>query len=706
MRGDAGTPVLQKAAAAFTEMGSTVGANLGNYMAGLVLLSSARSSMGAGPSSLGESAAFAIAAETAAEQRAMQAMGEENLYLRVMRPMIAFFEALLYALTPFMLLLIGTGPAGLQMISKYALLTLWVNLWFPVLAIVNLYEQTQLQHLFQSIRLNAAGTSPETSVLGLLNIHDQVVNVLTSTSMLAASTPALTLSLLMGGAVTASALASRLQGGDHFNEKLPAPTAMNDMTVYSPQPMMTSDSAHGVHRSGVIGTLVNHNFSQGFERASQSAWQRSEAMARSAVESYGSALNSSEGSSKVLEDGLSAGFNQMSQEQKAEVMRATTNAGFQWQEGYDFGHVLAGAISMSARAGLDSKALPAGIEGSGSQSDSSSQGHRTSSSRDLAKAITNDKTLQSAVSRAYTSAANYAVKHNDTWAKMASSNQSLAASVTASEQSQRSYTDSRAYSAGARVDQRLDDLALAKRFAEKDAASNGTLHTELMRMTNENPALHDAYQANYRGLSDLGVGNAQDRANLAAYYTLEGIGPGAQHLPNDSASINQRVNDLAVAASYVTELGDAALSQTTNADANSDIARGVSADHAQDTIEHISAGAHQTPTVTHEGTARVEANAQAAKEASAHDGRGAVATAAAVEAQRLIDGTQPALQTEAGKFKDAEVQNSASWLSAVSTGGYGAVEAELRYLGVTKHPDDPAKITISPDASPASTHSP
>lgn len=155
-----------------------------------------------------------IMIEEAASRRSVQWAAEENLFIRMLRPMMGFFEGLFYALAPIMAFVITLGPFGWSMVGKYLMLPLWVALWFPMLAITQLYSNVQMEYFFSKLGSAANPYSPAQ----LIEISNQAMESLGAASALAAATPALAMSILMGGAVTMTALANRLNSGDVVDE--------------------------------------------------------------------------------------------------------------------------------------------------------------------------------------------------------------------------------------------------------------------------------------------------------------------------------------------------------------------------------------------------------------------------------------------------------------------------------------------------------
>lgn len=168
-------------------------------------------------------AASALITTQAVDQRNVQWAAEETLFKSVARPLMTFVESFVYALTPIMAFLILLGPAGISLVGKYLMLGLWVQLWMPVMAIVNLYINMAASADF--VAINAAA---ELTSMGMLDtLYTSAQSYVATGGMLAAAVPALTLMLLYGSSQAMTHLAGRLQGSDHVNEKLAAPDISN-----------------------------------------------------------------------------------------------------------------------------------------------------------------------------------------------------------------------------------------------------------------------------------------------------------------------------------------------------------------------------------------------------------------------------------------------------------------------------------------------
>jgi conjugal transfer mating pair stabilization protein TraG len=82
---------------------------------------------------------LAAMVEQAHQQRNAQWAAEQTLFTRIVRPMMTFFEGFLYAIAPLMAFAVALGPVGIAMVGKYLLFGLWIQLWLPIMAVINLY---------------------------------------------------------------------------------------------------------------------------------------------------------------------------------------------------------------------------------------------------------------------------------------------------------------------------------------------------------------------------------------------------------------------------------------------------------------------------------------------------------------------------------------------------------------------------------------
>lgn len=202
---------------------------------------------------------LSVMVDEAAIQRASQFAGEESMFLRMARPMIAFFETVVYIAAPFMALAIGFGRVGQGMVLKYALLTVWVALWMPTLAALNMFSAQMATNAIWAT-MNG-GDDGARKAIGSLSGAEQVLSQaedwLGTAALLMASTPAITLMLIFGSAMTAVGLANRVQGADTINEKTPTPDAVGVSPAIAAQAIGSSSQLGGYRQTGAPSYMLS-----------------------------------------------------------------------------------------------------------------------------------------------------------------------------------------------------------------------------------------------------------------------------------------------------------------------------------------------------------------------------------------------------------------------------------------------------------------
>jgi|GEM_PF-6798143 conjugal transfer mating pair stabilization protein TraG len=235
---DQSPPSSTEIVRAFAEFGYDVSNNIQIMLASQLVNAVAHQAAATGPLSTME-VAQTIMIEEAAARRASQMSAEETLFVRILRPTVSFFEALFYALAPIMAFLVATGQFGWKLTSKYLALTIWVILWFPMMAVIQLYSNVKFDYFMRRL-----GSDELLTPAGVHALSMEAIEHLTAAAALTAATPALAMSLIYGGAVSMSYLAGRLQGGDMTDEGLTGGKAMTQAPLLQ-QMAHTSNSIAG-----------------------------------------------------------------------------------------------------------------------------------------------------------------------------------------------------------------------------------------------------------------------------------------------------------------------------------------------------------------------------------------------------------------------------------------------------------------------------
>jgi conjugal transfer mating pair stabilization protein TraG len=207
---------------------------------------------------------LAATTEQAAQQRNAQWAAEQTLFTRIVRPMMTFFEGLIFAITPLMAFTIALGPAGIAMTGKYLLFGLWIQLRMPIMAIINLYLHMAIAGDMDALQNTANLTVP--SILSLYKLDFLLQDYLATGGMLAASTPAISLMLIYGSAITATHLASRFQGGDFVDEKITSPDVVRPAPALAMSPIMEHAPLRGTTTTGADNVLWRADVGQSVQR--------------------------------------------------------------------------------------------------------------------------------------------------------------------------------------------------------------------------------------------------------------------------------------------------------------------------------------------------------------------------------------------------------------------------------------------------------
>lgn len=198
----------------------------------------------------------------AVQQRNLQWASEGSMFLNSMRPMMAFIEGFFYAISPFAAIIMLLGMFGLNIFFKYILLLLWIQLWTPIMTVVNLFIMTTTGTAVESSIGEAITSSGYGSGTGALStyLYEDIIQIcqdkIAVGSMMLAATPVLSLMILTGSVFAFTSLTNRLAGADHFNEKSIAPDISSPASVMQMSPMMKADN-FGAQASGASFGKVN-----------------------------------------------------------------------------------------------------------------------------------------------------------------------------------------------------------------------------------------------------------------------------------------------------------------------------------------------------------------------------------------------------------------------------------------------------------------
>ncbi len=255
-----------------------------------------------------QSIGAAIATQQAISQRDAQWAGEYTVFATVVRPMMTFLEGFTFAVTPIMGFLVAMGTFGISVAAKYVTTLLWIQLWMPTMAIVNLYLNLVINKKMAAFQAATGIGLPIPSFGGLYELNSHIQHWLSTGGMLASSVPALTMMLVYGGsAVAATHFARRMEGGDHLDEKIMRPNVMSTAPALAVGAMSDLDRVSGQRLHGAEAAMPALRIGDNREAALSSSRSAFESAQASFGSELGRVTSRSEGLNTRLQDGESFG---------------------------------------------------------------------------------------------------------------------------------------------------------------------------------------------------------------------------------------------------------------------------------------------------------------------------------------------------------------------------------------------------------------
>jgi conjugal transfer mating pair stabilization protein TraG len=303
----------------------------------------------------------AATVEQAIAQRNSQWATEQSLFQRMVRPMMTWIEGFTYAITPIMAFAVMLGARGIAITGQYFLMLLWIQLWMPILAIINLYINMGASAKFtalQAARFNLP------SMDGLYHMDMVLQDWVSIGGMLASSTPAISLMLIYGGSITATHFLGRMQGGDFVDEKITSPTIENPAPYLTMQPAYQHAPLAGTAMSGAGAVLptfqIGRDIAQSYSSASSALETSSDSfMSNLSSAASNTALMNHEGS-----DAHNIGSRIASSYSQTDKFMRQTGEDFAQRyrdtgiSGDDYAALIGGAASFGAHSGFQNTQGP------------------------------------------------------------------------------------------------------------------------------------------------------------------------------------------------------------------------------------------------------------------------------------------------------------------------------------------------------------
>ncbi|EOV3002887.1 conjugal transfer protein TraG N-terminal domain-containing protein [Salmonella enterica subsp. enterica serovar Typhimurium] len=292
----------------------------------------------------------ALMVNQAIQQRNTQWAAEQSMFMTVVRPMLTFFEGFIYAITPIIAFIIVMGSFGLQLAGKYVQTILWIQLWMPVLSIINLFVHTAASNEMSS--LSAGGLN---SMYALSSTGDVLQHWIATGGMLAAATPVISLFIVTGSTYAFTSLASRISGSDHVDEKMQTPDLLKQGPVMQSQPAYNHNQFSGAIANGaesMISTFsLGSTLASGVSSAQALQSQKSEAFQSTLGRGFSDGVSQDQAYSRLSNVGRNVSSQNTAQSQLINQQAKNFMDKFQVDDSHS--DAVKGAFAMQAMGTLD-----------------------------------------------------------------------------------------------------------------------------------------------------------------------------------------------------------------------------------------------------------------------------------------------------------------------------------------------------------------
>jgi len=236
----------------------------------------------------GKDLAASAAINSAIQTRNAQWAYEGSSFLQTMRPMMAILEAIVYAISPIAAIIVVMGSAGMAMVGKYMQMIFWLQLWMPMMSIINLYSINSAAEKFY--QMTGYDSEMQLGSFYAFNNYSTMAEAYTSTAgMMLGAVPLLAMMIATGSIYTLNSLAGRMTSPDTFDEGRISANPGKAPTLLNQAPISSFDQASGLSATGASSGLGSYNVSQ----IASSAHSRAQSRSSESTTAFGKALTAS-----------------------------------------------------------------------------------------------------------------------------------------------------------------------------------------------------------------------------------------------------------------------------------------------------------------------------------------------------------------------------------------------------------------------------
>lgn len=186
-----------------------------------------------------------------------------QVFWHTLKPILTFLEGFFFAVSRIIMLLMLLGNYGLGLVGKYGLLLVWLQLWHPIIAIINLYYHHTIALGIQDLQQTSVALD---SLQGIAFFNQQLESYMGTAGLLLSSVGTLALFLLYGGAVTATSLVGRLAPEAPTVSKSLSPDVVQAAPVLAQRASYTFDTYQGLRMSGAEAQIGSVALGSSLER--------------------------------------------------------------------------------------------------------------------------------------------------------------------------------------------------------------------------------------------------------------------------------------------------------------------------------------------------------------------------------------------------------------------------------------------------------
>lgn len=447
---------------------------------------------------------LAIAMTNAIEQRNISWAAQASFFQETIYPMMTFFEGLSFAITPFIAFLMVMGAFGIKLGIKYFMLLIWIQLWMPLLSIVDLFITEGA-----SSELALAGSSVTTanSIYFMNAAYDTAKTWIGTGSYMATAVPMISLFLVSGSMYGAASLANSIssstaKGADAAAESI-QPDAFNMGALNSLG--SASNTSFGTGQTtldGRGGEISKVNLSSAASESTRAAAQNVE----SKTDQFGAQFSDSLTNNTSSGDNVKSAnaYARAAQASQSSIYTAANEQVMGLTEGYTdnkstidtLSGVVAGSISGSLSTPAALQAAKAAIKADGTMSEEDKNQLTQSVSETIQEGESSKFSEQDKSEFGTSVASNYQYAQEEVFGTGEQSQQQAGLSYASQEveQASRSYEDAQAFEQRMGANREFDSNVLANYMdgSEVRDITSGFSQEDQTKFSDRQDVLQDA----------------------------------------------------------------------------------------------------------------------------------------------------------------------------------------------------------------------